>query len=168
MQRRPVTDNERDEIRRRHTAGETRNQIARALGRSASTVSRIAADLGLRFEGGARTAAATEARRLDLAALRRDLVERLYLRAAANLDRVEADAYVRVELLPNGRTVRIVTDAPPAQDERHHSHAIGSYVTSAQRLADVDAEGESRGASMLDRLADVFLGPTNGGDDEGG
>ena len=46
--------------------------------------------MGLRFEGGACTAAATEARRLDLAVLRRDLVERLYLRAAANLDRVEA------------------------------------------------------------------------------
>ncbi|MEV8169598.1 hypothetical protein AB0O70_16885, partial [Microbacterium paraoxydans] len=83
--------------------------------------------------------------------------------------RVEApDGYVRVELLPDGRTVRVVTDAPPAQDERHHSHAIGTYLSSAQRLADVDSDGESRGASMLDRLADALLGPANGGDDEGG
>ncbi|MEV5124290.1 helix-turn-helix domain-containing protein [Streptomyces decoyicus] len=52
MQRRPVTEAERDEVRRRHAVGETRNEIARALSRSASTVSRIASDKGLRFEGG--------------------------------------------------------------------------------------------------------------------
>ncbi|WP_329148264.1 helix-turn-helix domain-containing protein [Streptomyces sp. NBC_01456] len=154
MQRRPVTEAERDEVRRRHAAGETRNEIARALRRSASTVSRIASDEGLRFEGGARVAPATEARQLDLAEQRRQLVGRLYARAAANLDRVEAGAYVRVELLPDGRTRRITTDDPPAQDERHHSQAIGSYLTSAARLAEIDA-GNSAGEvrSMLGDLA---------------
>ncbi|MFG3118688.1 helix-turn-helix domain-containing protein [Streptomyces sp. NPDC048197] len=154
MTRRPVTDTERDGIRRRHAAGESRNTIARAMGRSASTISRIADELGLRFEGGARVAPATAARQLDLAEQRRQLVARLYARAAANLDRVEAGAYVRVELLPDGRTRRITTDDPPAQDERHHSQAIGSYLTSAARLAEIDA-GNSAGEvrSMLGDLA---------------
>ncbi|MFE6742316.1 helix-turn-helix domain-containing protein [Streptomyces tubercidicus] len=155
MQRRPVSEAERDEVRRRHVAGETRNEIARALGRSASTVSRIASDEGLRFEGGARVSPATAARQLDLAEQRRQLVARLYARAAANLDRVEApEGYVRVELLPDGRTRRITTDDPPAQDERHHSQAIGSYLTSAARLAEIDA-GNSAGEvrSMLGDLA---------------
>ncbi|MFI0711710.1 helix-turn-helix domain-containing protein [Streptomyces inhibens] len=166
MQRRPVTNAERDELRRRHAAGESRNTIARAMGRSASTASRIAGELGLRFEGGARVAPATEARQLDLAEQRRQLVARLYRRAAANLDRVEAaDGYVRVELLPDGRTRRITTEDPPAQDERHHSQAIGSYLTSVARLAEIDANtSASEVRSMLSDLArglrDAF------GDDE--
>ncbi|RAJ61687.1 helix-turn-helix protein [Streptomyces sp. Amel2xB2] len=154
MKRPPVTDTERDEVRRRHATGETRNQIARALSRSASTISRIAREEGLRFEGGARVAATTEVRQLDLAEQRRQLVARLYARAAANLDRVEAGAYLRVELLPDGRTRRITTDDPPAQDERHHSQAIGSYLSSAARLAEIDVNnGAGEVRSMLTDLA---------------
>ncbi|MFF4701261.1 helix-turn-helix domain-containing protein [Streptomyces chattanoogensis] len=174
MQRRPVTDAERDEVRRRHTAGETRNTIARALHRSASTISRIASDEGLRFEGGARVAPATAARQLDLAEQRRQLVARLYARAAANLDRIESpDGYVRVELLPDGRTRRITTDDPPAQDERHHSQAIGSYLTSAARLADIDTgNSASEVRSMLGDLArglrEAFGDDQAEGDTDGG
>ncbi|MEK2478997.1 helix-turn-helix domain-containing protein [Streptomyces noursei] len=150
----PITDKDRNEVRRLHAAGQSRNQIARAIGRSSSTVSKIAADLGLRFEGGARVAPATAARRLDLAEQRRQLVGRLYARASANLDRVEATEYVRVELLPTGRPVRLISDEPPAQDERHHSQAISSYLTSAARLAEIDAgTGTGEVRSMLTDLA---------------
>lgn len=150
----PITDAERDEVRRRHAAGETRNQIARAMGRSTSTVSKIAREGGLRFEGGARVAVATEARRQDLAAQRTELQHRLYARAAANLDRIEAPTYTRTELLPNGRTVRLISDEPPAQDERHHAQAIGSYLGSAQRLAEVDAgDGATETRSVLGDVA---------------
>ncbi|MFI6769485.1 hypothetical protein [Streptomyces sp. NPDC050355] len=86
---------------------------------------------------------------------RRPVTARLYARAAANLDRVEASGgYVRVELLPDGRTRQLTTDDPPAQDECHHSQAIGSYLTSAARLADIDT-GNSAGEvrSMLGDLA---------------
>ncbi|MER5783749.1 helix-turn-helix domain-containing protein [Streptomyces mobaraensis] len=162
----PITDEDRAEVRRLHAAGQSRNQIARAIGRSSSTVSKIAREEGLRFEGGARVAPATEARQLDLAEQRRQLVARLYARASANLDRVEATEYVRVELLPTGRPVRLVSDEPPAQDERHHSQAIGSYLTSAARLAEIDAgNGAGEVRSMLTDLArglrDAFA------DDEG-
>ena len=150
----PISNTDRDQVRRLHAAGKSRNAIARAIGRSSSTVSKIAGELGLRFEGGARIAPPTEARRLDLAETRRQLVERLYRRAGVNLDRVEAEQYVRAELLPDGRTVRVVSDAPPAQDERHHSQAIGSYLTSAARLAEIDAgNGTGEVRSMLVDLA---------------
>ncbi|MEU1674081.1 helix-turn-helix domain-containing protein [Streptomyces roseifaciens] len=162
----PITDEDRTEVRRLHAAGRSRNQIARAIGRSSSTVSKIAAQEGLRFEGGARIAPATEARQLDLAEQRRQIVARLYARASANLDRVEAAEYVRVELLPTGRPVRLVSDEPPAQDERHHSTAISSYLTSAARLVEIDAgTGAGEVRSMLTDLArglrDAFA------DDEG-
>ncbi|MFJ6707016.1 MULTISPECIES: helix-turn-helix domain-containing protein [unclassified Streptomyces] len=149
-----ITDEDREQVRTLHAAGRSRNAIARAIGRSSSTVSKIAREEGLRFEGGARVAPATEARRLDLAETRRQLIDRLYRRASANLDRVEADEYVRVELLPDGTTARVRSEDPPAQDERHHSQAIGSYLTSAARLAEIDA-GNSTGEvrSMLTDLA---------------
>ncbi|MFE7312056.1 helix-turn-helix domain-containing protein [Streptomyces sp. NPDC057555] len=62
-----MTDPDREQMRRLHAAGQSRNQIAREVGRSPSTVSKIACDEGLRFEGGARVAPATAARQLDLA-----------------------------------------------------------------------------------------------------
>ncbi|WP_338058610.1 helix-turn-helix domain-containing protein [Streptomyces noursei] len=149
-----MTDKDREEVRRLHAAGQSRNQIARAIGRSSSTVSKIARDEGLRFEGGARVAPATAARQLDLAEQRRQLVGRLYARASANLDRIEAPEYVRVELLPTGRPVRLISDEPPAQDERHHSQAISSYLTSAARLVEIDAStGTGEVRSMLIDLA---------------
>lgn len=154
--REPITSSDRDQVRRLHAEGKSRNEIARTIGRSSSTVSKIAAELGLPFTGGARTAAATAARQEDLAALRRDLTARLYRRAAANLDRVEADLYVRVELLPTGDTVEVISDHPPAQDERHHSQAIGGYLTSAARLAEIDA-GTS-GHKVRSMLTDLAKG----------
>ncbi|MGD3112902.1 helix-turn-helix domain-containing protein [Streptomyces sp. YGL11-2] len=175
--REPISDAERDQVRRLHAEGKSRNATARAIGRSSSTVSKIARDEGLRFEGGARVAPATAARQLDLAEQRRQLVGRLYARASANLDRAEATEYVRVELLPNGRTVRVISDEPPAQDERHHSQAISSYLTSAARLVEIDAgTGTGEVRSMLTDLArglraafaDADQAETDEGADTGG
>ncbi|MFJ5883473.1 helix-turn-helix domain-containing protein [Kitasatospora cineracea] len=154
--REPITDADREQVRRLHADGLSRNAIAARIERSSSTVSKIAAELGLPFTGGARAAPATAARQEDLAALRRDLTARLYRRAAANLDRVEAESYVRVELLPTGDTVEVESDHPPAQDERHHSQAIGSYLTSAARLAEIDA-GTS-GHEVRSMLTDLAKG----------
>ncbi|WP_425829318.1 hypothetical protein [Streptomyces fractus] len=142
----PVSDADREQVRRLHAQGLTRNAVARQIGRSASTVTKIAKAEGLRFDGGARmTGAATEARRQDLAAVRTEAQHRLYTRALANLARVEASHYVRVELLPTGQTVDVVSDDPPAHDERHHAQAIASYLATAQRLAEVDAGRDTDG-----------------------
>ncbi|MFE7316421.1 helix-turn-helix domain-containing protein [Streptomyces sp. NPDC057555] len=177
MSRRPIDAHDREQVRRLHAEGKSRNEIARDIGRSSSTVSKVAADLGLRFEGGARVAPATAARQLDLAEQRRALVARLYARASANLDRIEAPEYVRAELLPNGRTVRVISAEPPAQDERHHSQAISSYLTSAARLTEIDAStGTGEVRSMLTDLArglraafaDADQAETDQGADTGG
>lgn len=71
----PITDADREAVRRLHAEGKSRNQIARETGRSAATVSKIAAAEGLTFSGGARVAAATEARRADAAARREQLAD---------------------------------------------------------------------------------------------
>lgn len=71
----PVTEQERQQIRRLHGEGLTRNDIARRIGRSPGTITNVARRLGLTFERGQEVVAATEARRLDLAARRVALAE---------------------------------------------------------------------------------------------
>lgn len=59
---RPITDHDRAEVRRLHAAGQTRNAIARTIGRSGQTVSKLAAELGRSFDRGDQVRVATEAR----------------------------------------------------------------------------------------------------------
>lgn len=68
--RRPVTDEDRDQVRELHAEGLSRNEIARRIGRSGKTVSNIAKAAGLTFERGPEVAAATEARKVDAKARR--------------------------------------------------------------------------------------------------
>ncbi|MFJ4009451.1 helix-turn-helix domain-containing protein [Streptomyces sp. NPDC090026] len=77
----PVTDGERDEIRRLHAAGKGRNDIAKHLHRSGRTISDQAKRMGLNFERGIEVAQATEARKLDLDARRVQLAEDLQVDA---------------------------------------------------------------------------------------
>lgn len=73
MATRPVTDAEREQVRRLHAEGKTRNDIARTLHRSSGTITKIARRLGITFERSPDVVAATEARRVDLAARRMQL-----------------------------------------------------------------------------------------------
>lgn len=74
MSRAPaVGDHDREQVQALHAEGLSRNEIARRIGRSGRTVSRIADDLGLDFERGERTKAATEARKQDAKARRAQL-----------------------------------------------------------------------------------------------
>lgn len=71
----PVSAEERARLRQLHAKGLGRNAIAAELGRSAGTVTKLAAEMGLSFDR-APTVAATAAAKADAAALR----------AALNLD----------------------------------------------------------------------------------
>ncbi|MER8086603.1 helix-turn-helix domain-containing protein [Streptomyces sp. NPDC094048] len=75
---RPITETDRRAVRRHHAAGMSRNEIARKIKRSPSTVSNIAKEAGLTFDRGPEVVAATEARRIDLAARRVSLAEQLH------------------------------------------------------------------------------------------
>lgn len=72
----PVTEETREEVRRLHAEGLSRNEIARRLGRSGRTISIISAELGLSYDRAA-TEAATKARMADLAERRSILAEEL-------------------------------------------------------------------------------------------
>ncbi|MFD3572815.1 helix-turn-helix domain-containing protein [Streptomyces sp. NPDC058644] len=69
---RPITAADRRKVRELHAAGKSRNDIARAIKRSPSTVSKIAAafEPPLSFDRAPQVEAATRARTADLAARR--------------------------------------------------------------------------------------------------
>lgn len=73
MTQRPVGKADRDQVAALHAKGLSRNEIARQIGRSGRTVSRIAADLGITFERSPMVAAAAEAKRIDAKARRAQL-----------------------------------------------------------------------------------------------
>ncbi|MEU0454047.1 helix-turn-helix domain-containing protein [Streptomyces sp. NPDC006129] len=69
---RPITDADRRKVRELHAAGKSRNQIARQINRSPSTVSKIAGSFEppLLFDRAEQVEAATRVRTADLAARR--------------------------------------------------------------------------------------------------
>lgn len=83
--RNPLTDAEKARIHEMHTAGATRNDIARDLNRSGDTISRYCTKAGLDFDRD-KVRAATEARKADLALMRADLRARFLAEANAALD----------------------------------------------------------------------------------
>ncbi|MGW1489793.1 helix-turn-helix domain-containing protein [Streptomyces sp. NPDC002402] len=145
----PIRERDREAVRRLHAEGQSRNAIASAIGRSAATVSKIAKAEGLTFAGGARVAAATEARRADAAERREQLADNALDGA---LDQVE-----RVGAADSARDARDYATAARALTEVH---------TKVAELARTSSTG-STGGSMLDRLADALLGQP-GGDADGG
>lgn len=144
----PITDRDREQVRRLHAAGKSRNAIAREIKRSASTVSKIAEALGLTFAGGARVAAATEARRADAAARRELLADEALDGALGQVTRTAG--------------------AESARDARDHATAARALTEVHARVSELARQTGtgSAGGSMLDRLADALIGPA-GGDREG-
>lgn len=145
----PITDRDREAVRRLHGEGKSRNAIARTSGRGAATVSKIANELGLTFSGGARVAAATEAHRADAAVRREQL----------------ADDALDGALGQVAKT----TGAESARDARDHATAARALTEVHARVAELARHtgAGTSGGSMLDRLADALLGQS-GGDGEGG
>ncbi|MEU7605430.1 helix-turn-helix domain-containing protein [Streptomyces sp. NPDC041003] len=144
----PITDADRDKVRRLHAEGKSRNQIAREIGRGAATVSKIAAAEGLTFSGGARVAAATDARKADASARREQLADDALDGALAQVERVGA--------------------ADSARDARDYATAARALTEVHAKVAELARSNKSTSAGgMLDRLADALLGPV-GDDADGG
>jgi transposase-like protein len=137
--------------------GKSCNAIAKELDVAPSTISNWAKREGLSFER-AQTAKAVTAHRIDRAAARADIIDRLYKRSQAILDRLEADVYVYYIAVPGEGMERVEDDNPPAIDEKNLASAIGIYVDKASRLELVDGDaGEESARSMLAELG-TFLG----------
>lgn len=157
-----LTASEQRLIREEHAAGTSCNAIARTLGRSASTVSRYAREQGLTWDAG-RTAAATEAKQATNRERRAELVRRLYNRADAILDRLEAEQFKVVGFTAGefgGKAVvtEIDADAIPGTEERALTGMVVNALVAAAKLEQVDAgqAGSAEAKGILGNLADAL------------
>ncbi|MEV4053020.1 helix-turn-helix domain-containing protein [Amycolatopsis sp. NPDC049688] len=151
---RPITDEDKRRVRDLHAAGESRNAIAEAIGRSGATVSKIAAELGLSFDREA-VKAATEAKVADARARR----------AALMLDLLDDAARLRAQLWTphtyvdhGGKDfVREVwtQPEPTAQDKLKLMQATATAANTSMKLEEHDtgSGGVDGAKSMLGALA---------------
>lgn len=148
---RPWTDHDTDRLRELHGQGKTLTAIARELDRSKYLISTKAKDAGLSWDR-SRTAAATHARTVDARARRAAIKDRLYGRAEAILDRLEAETFDTLVMSAGSQEHRNLTFVPP-QDERHLSSSASTYLAAAERLEKLDADaGTQQAVGMLDAV----------------
>jgi hypothetical protein len=143
---RPVTAEELGRLRELHGAGLSCRQIAKEMGRTPATISKHAAELGLKFDR-AQVKEATAARSADLAAIR-VLVSGEFLMIAQQIN-----AHVR-QLLEGGDP----EDLKPWH-LRDYAYAAGAYFD--RHLAqDVHDKVEDSGNSEVDRWLEAMTGKT--------
>lgn len=144
-----------DRARELHAAGKSCNAIARELGCSSSTISRWAKREGLSFDR-SETAAMVSALRIDRAAVRADIIDRMYTRSQKILARLEASSYTYRAPTKDGTEV-VTEDSAPPIDEKNFASAIAVYLDKAARLELVDSDSGVSGAkSMLADLGKAF------------
>jgi transposase len=148
----PLTKAEIATIRKLHGQGKSRNDIARELQRSGSTISRTCMDLGLRFDR-TRIAAATEARKADAAARRSELELRLLEEADLFLEELHAP-YLAFSFGGKDNTyAEELHDEPDATSKLKLMQSAGIAIDRALKLADTGDAGVAAGKSMLGALA---------------
>ncbi|WP_432131264.1 hypothetical protein [Streptomyces tendae] len=160
-----VEDEER--LRQLHADGLPRNRIAEEMGWSLGTVSNHARRLGLSFDREA-VRAATDARQVDLKDRRQRLQEQFLDLAEHTMTRARS----RYLLTGFSHTGEITTESvpePPAKETKDFTLAASSAITSALKLAQVDAgdTGREEAAGFLQSLSDAMASAARelGGDD---
>lgn len=173
---RPITDTDRRAVRRHHAAGMSRNDIARKIKRSPSTVSKLAKELGLSFDRGPEVVAATEARRIDLAARRQVFAEQLHDTAERLHGQLFAPCTIGAFGGKDNVWAQTNLDQPTFGDQRAIIHASSTALQQSLRLAPAQGgENADQVTSMLGKLGTALTNAFaddqgdggDGGDDRG-
>jgi hypothetical protein len=169
MAARPIDAKDRAAVRRLHKQGKTRNDIARAIKRSPSTVTKIAKELGLTFERGAEVVAATEARRIDLAARRVQLAELLHQDAERLREQLWQPCVIGAFGGKENVWSQTQLDQPTFPDQRNILGAAGTAIQQSLKLQPAEGrEGTDEVRSMLGTLGEVLTQAAADADDDGG
>lgn len=169
MGHRPVDDEDRNQIVRLHAQGLSRNAIARAIGRSGRTVSRIAAELDppLTFERGEQVQAATQAKVIDAKARRAQLA----------LDLLDDAERLRLQLFAPTKAFNFggkdnsynetLLEEPTFTDKLKIVQAAATAIGKAIDIDKYDAgTGLDGVVSLLDRVAAGLAAKYGDGNDE--
>lgn len=163
----PVTQADRDRVRELHAQGMSRNDIARDIGRSGSTVTKIAKQLGLSFERGAEVAAATEAMRADAKARRAELVLLLVEDAHKLREQLWKECTIHNFGGRDNTHNSKVIDRPLFGDQRAILMSVNNAVNTALKIEEFDAgTGLPQAVSLLERIATGLTARHGTGDDE--
>jgi hypothetical protein len=166
---RPITDQDREQVRTLHTQGKTRNEIARTIKRSTSTVTKIARELDLTFDRAAEVAVATEVRRADLAARRAALALGLQDDAEKLRAQLFAPCTVGEFAGREGDWHTADLDRPRFTDQRQIIGAVQTAVSTSLRLAPAEGgEGAEQVRSMLGALGEALTQAAADDPDDGG
>jgi hypothetical protein len=167
---RPITDRDRTAVRRLHGQGMSRNDIARKLKRSPSTVSKIAAafEPPLTFDRAAEVAVATEVRRADLAERR----TRLAVDLTGDAEKLRAQLWEPCTYGEfagkDGNWQETHLDRPRFGDQRQIIAATGTAIQQSLRLAPAEgSEGAEQVKSMLGALGEALTRAAADEDDDG-
>ncbi|WP_328361431.1 helix-turn-helix domain-containing protein [Streptomyces sp. NBC_00445] len=151
---RPIDDSDREQVRRLHAKGKSRNEIAKTIRRSPSTVSKIAANLDppLTFDRAAEVETATRVRRADLAARRADLAVTLHDIAERELAKM-AEPHLYFEWGGKDHTyAQKWQDEPTPADRRTMMATAGAALDRSLKLAPSRDEVGARSRSVIGRL----------------
>ncbi|WP_018561695.1 MULTISPECIES: helix-turn-helix domain-containing protein [unclassified Streptomyces] len=149
---RPIDAKDRAAVKRMHTAGKSRNDIARAIKRSPSTVSKIATELGLSFDRAAEVAAATAVRKADLAQRRAAFAERLQDIAEREADRLEAPTLYWEWGGKEHKYAEKTADLPIPADRRAIMSTIATAVDRSLKLVPPKDDGAAESRSVIGDL----------------
>lgn len=167
---RPIDDRDREQVRELHAQGKSRNQIARAIRRSPSTVSKIAANLDppLTFDRAAEVAVATEVRRADLASRRALLAEQLHDDAEKLRAQLWEPCRYGEFAGRDGEWHEVNLDRPRFGDQRQIISAAGTAIQQSLKLAPVEGgAGAEQVRSMLGALGEALTQAADDTDDGG-
>ncbi|QKN87528.1 helix-turn-helix DNA binding domain protein [Streptomyces phage HFrancette] len=158
MVARPIDDKDRAAVKRLHAKGKSRNDIARAIKRSPSTVSKIANgfDPPLTFDR-APVEAATAARKADLAARRATLA----LDFHTDAERLRAQMWEPCKYGEFGgkdnKWSEVALDRPRFGDQRQIIAAAQTAMNASLRLAPIEGGADAgQVRSMLGALGEAL------------
>ncbi|WP_275463364.1 helix-turn-helix domain-containing protein [Streptomyces noursei] len=149
---RPIDDTDREQVRLLHAAGKARNEIARAINRSPSTVSKIARELGLAFDRATEVETATRVRRADLAARRADLAVTLHDIAERELSKMTGRALYFEWGGKDHTYAERWQDEPTPADRRTMMATAGAALDRSLKLAPAREEAGEQSRSVIGRL----------------
>jgi predicted transcriptional regulator len=156
-----------ERLRQLHADGVSRNEIARQMEWSVGTITNHAQRLGLSFDREA-IRAATDARQVDLKDRRQRIQEQLLDLAERAIERAQ-DRYLVHGFSHTGESVAEWLQQPPAKETKDLTLAASSALTSALKLAQVDAgdEGRENAQGLLRTLGEAMTAAARelGGDD---
>lgn len=153
-----ITDAERERVQQLHARGLGRNDIARELGRSVSTISAVAKQLGLSFDR-SKTAAATAAKVVDAKAKRAQLMTDLLDDAEKLRAQLFAQAHVYAFGGKENTFAEAYIDQPSFRDQRDIMAAVNTALGASLRLDQHDGDGSNETVgSLLGSLLDDLVG----------